>query len=335
MKKIASFWDKTVDGKTRCGLCSHSCVIDNGGFGVCGVRKNEDGELFSLIYGLCSSVAVDPIEKKPLYHFHPGSEALSLGTVGCNFKCLHCQNFTISTASPSSPFLKEFTSEEIVELAKKYGCEGLAWTYNEPTIWYEFSFDTSKIAKKNGFYNVYVTNGYIKEDPLREISPYLNGLNVDIKAFTDDFYKKVCKARLRPVLETCKLAKELGLHLEVTYLIIPGYNDSSDEIKKFCKWYVNNLGESTPLHFSRFHPDYKMTDVPVTPMDTLTRAYDIARENGILYTYLGNVPGGDYDHTICPKCGNICIKRRGFSTSLVGIKDGRCSKCGNKIPIVF
>jgi len=335
MKNDAKFWKSIGNNKVQCSLCHQSCSINNDKFGLCGVRKNEKGKLYTLIYGSCSSVAVDPIEKKPLYHFHPGSNALSLGTVGCNFKCLHCQNASISRATPDFLYIQEIKPDEVIELAKKRSCEGIAWTYNEPTIWHEFSFDSSKLAKKAGLYTVYVSNGYIQEEPFREISPFLDAINIDIKAFTEGFYKKICKARLEPVLNTCILAKKLGVHLEVTYLVIPGYNDSVDEIKQFCKWVVEKLGKDTPVHFSRFHPDYKMTDVPMTPMITMFKAYEIACDSGVLYTYLGNVPHGDYENTICPKCGNICIVRQGYSINLDGFKDAKCVKCGTDIPIVF
>jgi len=334
MKKDARFWKKIGDEKVQCALCSHNCEIDVEMFGICGVRKNENGKLYTLIYGSCSSMAVDHIEKKPLYHFHPGTNVFSLGTVGCNFKCKHCQNSSISTAMPSYSSLRNITPEQTIELAREQTCQGIAWTYNEPTIWHEFSFDSAKLAKKTGLYTVYVSNGYINEDPLREISPFLDAINVDVKAFDDDFYKKVCKARLEPVLKTCELAKELDIHLEVTYLVIPGYNDSVDEIRKFCGWVVEKLGNSTPVHFSRFHPDYKMTDVPVTPIETLLEIYDIAKESGILYSYLGNVPRGEYENTICSNCGNICIERCGYSINLDGIEDGKCVKCGIGLPLV-
>jgi pyruvate formate lyase activating enzyme len=231
--------------------------------------------------------------------------------------------------------MKEITAEEVVKLAKKCSCEGVAWTYNEPTIWHEFTYDSSKLAKKKGLYVVYVSNGYMQEEPLREISPYLDAINIDVKAFTDSFYKKVCKAHLQPVLDTCVLVKELDIHLEVTYLIIPGYNDSLDEIKQFCSWVVEKLGINTPVHFSRFHPDFEMINVPRTPMETMIKAYGIACDSGLLYTYLGNVSHGEYENTVCPKCKNICIERHGFSINLDGIKNGKCMQCGASIPIVF
>ena len=335
MIKEARFWEKLDDGYVRCVLCSHNCKIKNDKTGICGVRRNHDGKLETLIYGSCSSVASDPIEKKPLYHFHPGTQAFSVGTIGCNFKCLHCQNYSISTADMSFPYLRELTPEETVLLAKQYACEGIAYTYNEPTIWYEFTFDSARLAKKDGLYTVYVTNGYISEEPLRELSGFLDAMNVDIKAFTDKFYRKVCKAKLEPVLKTCELAKELGIHLELTYLVIPGYNDSVDEVKQFSKWVVDKLDKDVPVHFSRFHPDYKMQDVSSTPMNALLKAYDAAKEAGVSFVYLGNVPRGDYDNTYCPVCGNLCIERIGYRVSLDGLVDGKCSKCGSMLPVIL
>jgi len=334
MKKDARFWNEFEDNRVQCVLCFHNCKIAEGMFGICGVRKNENGKLYSLIYGSCSSMAADPIEKKPLYHFYPGTNAFSIGTVGCNFKCKHCQNSSISMTTPSCSCIKEITPEQTIEIAQKYSCQGIAWTYNEPTIWHEFSFDSAKLAKKAGLYSVYVSNGYINEDPLREISPFLDAMNVDVKAFDDGFYKKVCKARLEPVLKTCILAKELDIHLEITYLVIPGYNDSADEIRQFCRWIVEKLGRSTPVHFSRFHSDYMMVDIPATSIESLLKIYNIAKESDILYPYLGNVPKGEYENTICPNCGNICIERCGYSVNINGIEDDKCIQCGTSIPIV-
>jgi pyruvate formate lyase activating enzyme len=334
MQKDARFWKTSGDKKVQCHLCPHNCNIKDGRLGICSVRKNENGKLYTLIYGSCSSVAADPIEKKPLYHFYPGTNAFSLGTVGCNFKCEHCQNYSISTASPEYFYIREIMPKQAVELAREQNCQGIAWTYNEPTIWHEYSFDSAKLAKKAGLYTVYVSNGYINEEPLKDIAPFLDAMNVDVKAFNERFYKKICKARLEPVLQTCERAKELNIHLEVTYLVIPGYNDSTDEVRRFCSWVVEKLGSSTPVHFSRFHPYYKMTNVSMTPIETLLRIYDIAKETGILYPYLGNVSHGGYENTACPSCGNLCIERYGYSINLNGIRDGKCVKCGNTIPIV-
>ena len=335
MKRAAAFWKPLGDQIVQCLLCPHRCKINDGKLGICGVRKNEQGKLYTLIYGSCSSLAADPIEKKPLYHFYPGTKAYSLGTVGCNFKCLHCQNYDISTAGPDFPYIRDITPEQVVALAREHDCEGIAWTYNEPTIWHEFSLDASKLAKKAGLYTVYVSNGYINEEPLKEISQYLDAINVDVKAFHDEFYKRICKARLEPVLSTCERAKELDIHVEVTYLVIPGMNDSLDEVKNFCKWILEKLGPDTPVHFSRFHPDHNMTNVSATPIETLLKIHDLAKEIGLLYVYLGNVPPGSYENTYCPKCGNLCIEREGYSTRLTGLKDGTCAKCGANISVRF
>ena len=334
MKREASFWNKIEDKKVQCNLCSHNCKINEDKVGICSVRKNENGKLYTLIYGSCSSIAADPIEKKPLYHFYPGTKAFSMGTVGCNFKCDHCQNYSISTGDPQYSYMKELSPEQVFELAKQYDCQGVSYTYNEPTIWHEFCYDSAKLVKKAGLYTCYVTNGYISKDALKDISPYLDAMNIDVKAFNDNFYKKICKARLEPVLNTCMLAKELGIHIELTYLVIPTLNDSSDEVNKFCSWVVEKLGNSTPVHFSRFHPDHNMTDIPRTSMKTLLKSYDIAKKAGVLYPYLGNVSHGDYENTFCSKCGNVCIERKGFFINLDGSIDSKCVKCGNALPIV-
>jgi pyruvate formate lyase activating enzyme len=334
MKKQASFYKKINLSKVQCSLCNHNCKIKNQDTGFCGVRKNEDGQLFSMIYGLCSGMAVDPIEKKPLYHFHPGSNSFSIGTVGCNFACLHCQNYSISTASYDFSYMRRITPEDVVKFAGDSNCKGVAYTYNEPSIWYEFTLESAKLAKKNGLYTVYVTNGYITKEPLKEISNVLDAMNIDVKAFTENFYKKICKARLQPVLDTCINAQKLGIHIELTYLVIPGLNDSKEEVEKFSKWIVENLGETIPVHFSRFHPDHNMQDVPQTPMKTMVNVFELAKKSGLKFVYLGNVPSGDYEHTFCPKCGNICIKRIGFSTILDGLDYDKCKKCGTHIEIV-
>jgi pyruvate formate lyase activating enzyme len=333
MIKEAKFWKKINDAHIQCNLCAHNCKIKGDKKGICGVRENKNGKLFSLIYGSASSLHADPIEKKPLYHFYPGTYAFSLGTVGCNFKCIHCQNYTISTADSDFFYLQEVTPEEVPMLAKKSNCKGISYTYNEPTIWHEFCFDSAKICKKEGLYTCYVTNGYINEEPLKEISKYLDAMNVDVKAFSEDFYKKICKARLEPVLSTCERAKKLGIHIELTYLVIPGYNDSFDEIQQFCRWVVDKLGNETPVHFSRFHPDHNMQDVPRTPMDTMIKIFEIAKGEDLLFPYLGNVSHGDYENTYCPKCGNLCIERDIFSVSFNGLNKDLCNKCGYKFSI--
>jgi pyruvate formate lyase activating enzyme len=335
MKQEARFWKPNRDNAVQCQLCPHTCTIKPGKHGVCGVRENQSGKLYTLIYGMVSSMAVDPIEKKPLYHFHPGTHAFSLGSVGCTFRCDHCQNFSISAARPDSSHLREVSPEEAVALAVDRGCEGISWTYNEPTIWHEYSVDTSKVAKKQGLYTTYVTNGYINEEPLRELAPFLDAMNIDVKAFTDDFYRRICKARLDPVLRTCELAKQLGIHVEVTYLVIPGLNDSLDEVRGFCSWVVEALGVDTPVHFTRFHPDYKMTNVPMTPIETLKQVVDVARDAGIVFPYMGNVLHSEYENTICPGCGAVCVERYGFEPRLRDLKEGCCVRCGTSLSMVM
>jgi len=335
MKKVANFWKKINDNKIQCSLCSHNCKISEGKSGICGVRINKNAKLYTLIYGSTSSLASDPIEKKPLYHFYPGTYAFSMGTIGCNFKCNHCQNYSISTADTNFPYMKEITPDQVVELTRQYNCQGVSYTYNEPTIWHEFSYDSAKLAKKAGLYTCYVTNGYISEEPLKELSYYLDAMNIDVKAFNDDFYKKICKSHLEPVLNTCVLAKELEIHIELTYLVIPGYNDSLDEVRKFCKWIVEKLDEKTPVHFSRFHPDHKMINIPSTPMETLLKIYEVAKETGILFAFLGNVYHGEYENTYCPKCRSICIERNNYSISLKGLNIDKCRKCGYQLPIII
>jgi pyruvate formate lyase activating enzyme len=333
MKKEALFWKPLKNQIVQCFLCPHHCIIAPEKHGICGVRKNEHGTLFSLIYQSCSSIAVDPIEKKPLYHFFPGSLVLSLGSVGCTFRCDHCQNYNISMVRPEEQSLRDIPAEQLSTIAKEKNCAGVAWTYNEPTIWHEYTIEAAKKVKDAGLYTVYVTNGYIEEEPLNEIAPYLDAMNIDVKAFNEEFYKKICKAKLAPVLQTCERAKTLGVHLELTYLVIPGHNDTPSEIKEFCQWIAEKLGVETPVHFSRFHPDYKMADVPATPLGTLLACHTAAKDAGLQYIYLGNIGHGDYDNTYCPSCRNLLIERYGFSARVKGLAQGTCSRCGAVIPL--
>jgi pyruvate formate lyase activating enzyme len=333
MKKEAAFWKAMKDDKVECLLCPHHCIIAHEKRGICGVRKNEHGKLFTLIYGACSSVAVDPIEKKPLYHFYPGSLVFSLGSVGCTFKCDNCQNYDISMARPEELSLQEIPPEKVSEIAYDRGCRGVAWTYNEPTIWFEYTLDAAKLVKKADLYTVYVTNGYIEKEPLEEIASYLDAMNIDVKAFHDEFYKTVCRARLAPVLQTCEHAKKLGIHIELTYLVIPGFNDATQEIIDFCQWIREKIGSDTPVHFSRFHPDYKMKATQATPINTLLTCHSIAKDAGLEFVYLGNIVHGNYDNTYCPSCKNLLIERYGFSAQIKGLVKEKCNKCGVIIPL--
>jgi len=330
--KEALFWAEE-GGKVRCDLCPHKCHIASGKRGICGVRENRDGKLYTLIYGKMTSIIPDPIEKKPLFHFYPGTEVLSFGTVGCNFKCPHCQNWSISQMKYGDIGLRNISVQEVVKSAKRFGCRGVAWTYNEPIIWYEFTLDGCIAAKKNGLYTAYVTNGFIEEEPLKMIAPHLDAMNIDVKAFNEDFYSKVCKGRLAPVLETVKTAKDLGIHIELTYLIIPTQNDKSEELEAFCDW-AASVSKDIPLHFSRFHPDYKMTSIPPTPMGTLEMAFNTAKEKGMRFVYLGNImPGDKSENTYCPKCNELLIERWGFNVQRNNLKSARCPNCAEPLNI--
>ncbi|MBC7081069.1 MAG: AmmeMemoRadiSam system radical SAM enzyme [Thermoplasmatales archaeon] len=333
MEKEAKFWVSKGE-KVQCNLCPHRCVLKEGERGICGVRKASSGKLFTLIYASAFSACPDPIEKKPLFHFYPGSLVYSLGSVGCNLKCMHCQNFSISQALPEEYYLEEILPHEAIERAKRC-CDGIAWTYNEPTIWVEYAVDCAKIAKKEGLYTVFVTNGYINEDAIYEVSKYVDAANIDVKSMSKDFYKKICGGKLEPVLDACKSYKSKGVHVEITYLVIPTKNDDKEEIKKFCKWVLENLGNEQVIHFTAFYPHYKMSDLPPTPLKKLLEAYGIAREEGFHYVYLGNVPHGEYENTYCPTCKNLLIERHGFSSQIVGLKEGKCSKCGEKIKVIM
>lgn len=329
----AEFYTREGD-KVRCGLCPHSCLIAERKRGLCGVRENGGGKLYSLIYGLASSIHPDPIEKKPLFHFLPGSMSLSFGSIGCNLFCRHCQNYSISRARIGDMNLTEVAPAEVATLAKQAGAESVSWTYNEPTIWHEFTTAASRAVHDAGLKTNYVTNGYIQEQPLRELKGVIDAMNIDVKAFTDDFYAKICGGKLAPVLRVCELAVELGIHVELTYLMIPGHNDSEDEVRRFCKWVVDSLNSRVPVHFSAFHPDYKLTDVPRTPSKTLTMAYESARKVGIDFVYVGNIYVGDEDDTFCPKCGTRVIDRDGFWVKGTNLKGNRCGKCGAELNLV-
>ncbi|RLG21183.1 AmmeMemoRadiSam system radical SAM enzyme [Methanosarcinales archaeon] len=330
-EKEAMMWE-SLNGDIRCNLCAHRCTVKKGGYGICRVRKNTDGKLYTLIYGLATSINVDPIEKKPLYHFYPSTLSYSMGTVGCNFRCAHCQNYTISQATIEQAYLRYVSPEVAVSDALSSDCISISWTYNEPTIWFEYTYDSAKLAHKHGLKTVYVTNGYITEEALREISPYLDAFRVDIKG-GERVYRELCKAKLEPVLESTRIAHELGMHVEVVNLVIPGYNDSEDDIIWLSKWVAEELSPDIPIHFTRFYPYYKMQDINPTPISTLEKAYKIAKENSINYPYIGNVMGHLYENTYCPSCGKLLIERVGYHVNLF-IQKPECPECGHPIPIV-
>jgi len=326
------FYKNLENKEVRCELCPHHCRIANFKRGICGVRENREGVLYTLVYGKAISYAVDPIEKKPLYHFYPGSNAFSLATVGCNLHCLYCQNSDISQFPEEQREIggENFSPEEIVLLAKKNKCKIIAYTYTEPTIFFEYAYDTARLAVKEGIKNVFVTNGFISEEALKKISPYLHAANVDLKSFSEDFYKKICGGHLKPVLKTLELMKKLGIWLEITTLIIPTLNDSEEEIKKIAEFIVN-LGKEIPWHLSRFYPYYKLTNIPPTPVNTLHQAREIGLETGLRYVYTGNIPGDKGENTYCYNCGKILIKRYSYNIEKYNIEDGKCKYCQTKI----
>ncbi len=328
--KEASFWTPYND-KVKCNLCARQCVVAHGKEGICGVRVNESNKLYTKNYGMAAPIKVDPIGKKPLFHFYPESLVLSLGTAGCNFKCDYCQNFELSQTKINEVRTMKVTPKKIQNMARKNKCDGIAWTYNEPTIWYEFVYDSAKFLRKRGFFNVFITNGYIKKEPFVELSSFLDAVNVDIKAFTDEFYAKISRAHLKPVLATCKLAKELGLHLEISYLLVPPLNSNPQEIQKLSRWIIKTLGKDTPLHFLRFFPTHRLTDIPTTSKEALIEAQRIARMEGLINVYINNLPGSRYQDTYCPNCGEMLIHREEFFTILNRVSHGKCPKCKSEV----
>ncbi|MCX6777368.1 MAG: AmmeMemoRadiSam system radical SAM enzyme [Candidatus Micrarchaeota archaeon] len=326
--KEAYLYKKLGNVEVKCLLCAHGCIIRNGARGFCGVRENRNGILYSLVYGKLCSQAVDPIEKKPFYHFRPGSLAFSIATVGCNFRCLHCQNASIS--QPREIVGEDVTPERIAEMALASNCDGIAYTYTEPTIFFEYAVDTAKIARKKGLYNVFVTNGYMTEDAIKKMGD-IDASRIDLKSMSDKFYREICSARLEPVLKSIKLLHSRQ-HVEIINLVIPTKNDSDEDIRALCKW-VFDLDKSIPLHFTAYYPSNKMA-IPGTPASTLEKAYCIAKEEGIEYPYVGNVPGHPGENTYCPKCNEQVIERSGFSVSRMNLAKGnKCPNCGAEIKI--
>jgi pyruvate formate lyase activating enzyme len=333
--KEAMFYEKLDKNTVRCFLCAHHCLIKDGKRGICAARENRGGALSSLVYGKVISMNIDPIEKKPLFHFLPGSTSFSIATVGCNFRCEHCQNFEISqyTKEHSDILGQSVTAEAIVEAAKRNGCESISYTYTEPTIFFEFAYDCARLAHEKGIKNVFVSNGYTSAEATRTIAPYLDGNNLDLKG-DNDFYKEICGARLEPVKETIRLMKELGVWVEVTTLIIPDHNDSEEGLRNLAE-FIKSVDPAVPWHVTQFYPTYKLTDKPRTPIKTLRRAREIGFETGLKYVYEGNVPGEGGENTFCPDCKELLIKRFGFSIIENKMKNGRCSKCGIEIEGVW
>ena len=327
----ARFYEKLGNGKVKCFLCAQYCTISPGRRGVCAVRENREGILYSLVYGKVVARHVDPIEKKPLFHFSPGSKSYSIATVGCNFKCMHCQNYDISQYPKKYPGIpgEEMTPEQVVGEAERAGCRSISYTYTEPTIFMEFAYDCARLAHQKGIRNVFVSNGYTGPEATRLIAPYLDGNNIDLKG-DDDLYKRVVGAKLQPVLDTIRLMKELGVWVEVTTLIIPTYNDS-DEFLRWVAGFIRSVDAAMPWHVTQFYPTHELMDKPRTPVSTLRRAREIGLEAGLKYVYEGNVPGEGGENTWCPSCGELLIERTGFTLATVKMKNAACPRCGTVI----
>ena len=329
--KEAMFY-KRVDGNAvQCELCERHCIIADGMRGFCRVRENQNGVLYALTFERPLPLQIDPVEKKPLFHFHPGSRVLSFGTVGCNMSCLHCQNYQSSQASPEDVDLPVVSCQDVIRFALQNNCEGVAFTYTEPTIFFEYAFECSKLAKKEGLFTVFVSNGFMSPQAAEAIIPYLDAINIDLKG-SNDFYRDVCgKVSLKPVLDNIKRFFEAGVHVEVTNLVIPTKNDSDEDLRavsEFCA----SVSKDMPVHFSGFFPAYRMLDVPSTSKDILLHARDIAHEAGLKYVYIGNVSGVQ-QHTFCPVCSELLVERDTFTAVVRNVKDGKCKKCNSFVNI--
>jgi pyruvate formate lyase activating enzyme len=338
--KEALLYEKLEDGRVRCHLCAHRCLIAPGRKGICLVRENREGILYTLVYGLPLSQAVDPVEKKPLFHFWPGSTAFSIATVGCNFRCAFCQNADISQMPRDRGRIAghQASAEDVVAAAARYGSRSIAYTYTEPTIFFEYSYDIARLAHEQGIASIYVTNGYMTGEMLElfqgvggEHEPWLDAANVDLKSFRDEVYRQVCGARLQPVLDSLIKMKALGVWVEVTTLVVPGMNDSEEELNDIAQFIAVELGPETPWHVSRFHPDYQMHDRGPTPPETLYAAYELGCEAGLHYVYVGNMPGARLEDTRCPNCGRTVVERWGFAVRARHTREGCCAYCGAKI----
>jgi pyruvate formate lyase activating enzyme len=327
-------YEKTEDKKVKCNLCARKCLINDGGTGFCLVRKNDGGTLFSLVYAKAISASIDPITKKPLSHFNPGAQVLSIATMGCNFRCQFCDNWMISQEKGITDH--HFPPEQVVKNARDGGCQGISYTYTEPTIFFEYAYDTAKLARQVGFFNTFVTNGYMTPDAVRTIAPYLDAATVDFKGGGDpEFYKTYSSVpTVEPIYMALREMKRNDIHIEVTNLVVPKSGDSIDKVTQLAAWIKDNLGKDTPFHLLRFHPDYQMTITPSTPIETLEKTYVAAKEAGLNYVYIGNVPGHPSENTYCPSCNEPVIKRYGFEITKWNLtRDMRCPVCGHDIPI--
>ncbi|MCF6158151.1 MAG: AmmeMemoRadiSam system radical SAM enzyme [wastewater metagenome] len=330
--KEAMFFEKLQGTKVRCYLCRHYCIIGNGKKGFCRVRENRDGTLYTLVYRKLISQNVDPVEKKPFFHFYPGSTSFSLATVGCNFRCLNCQNYEISQLPGDYEYIagKDVAPEKIVEEALNYRCTSIAYTYTEPTIFFEYAYDVARIAYNHSIKNVFVTNGYITREALATIKPYLNAVNIDLKSFSDETYRTLCSARLEQVIECIRSYKEMGIWIEITTLIIPGINDTASELREIAA-FIKSVGPEIPWHVNRFYPMYRLIEKPPTPLKTVKMAREIGLKAGLRYVYEGNVPGDEGESTYCYNCNKMLIKRYGYQMIGNSITNSKCPACSTNI----
>ncbi len=331
----ASFYEKLDRDRVRCLLCPRACIIGPGGRGVCRVRENSGGTLYSVVYGRPCSVGKEPIEKAPFFHFLPGRTRLTLATAGCNQRCKYCQNWELSQASPEDLPAYDLPPRDVVELALEQETPIVCLTYSEPVVFYEYMCDIARLARPRGLKTAVVTGGYINPEPLESLCVLVDAIKIDLKGFTDDFYRDVCGSSLAPVLEACRVVARSGTHLELVNLVVPAHNDDTADIAAMCRWIVAELGDTVPVHFSRFGPAYRLANAPPTPVRTLETAARIARAAGLDYVYLGNVPGHELEDTRCPACDSVIVERRGYTTRADGIADGCCRFCGERIPGVW
>ncbi len=333
-RKLALYQEETARG-IMCRICPNECVLKEGELSKCNNRIVHNSKLYTMAFGNPCSVNVDPVEKKPLYHFLPGSKAFSIATAGCNLVCLNCQNWTISQTSPDKTRNFDLMPGKVVEECANNSCQSIAYTYSEPVTFYEYVYETAALARKAGVKNIFKSNGYINPEPLKHLCTVLDATNIDLKAFTESTYLKLTGGKLQPVLDSLKVFKDSGVWLEITNLIIPDWTDNQDEIGRMCKWLSDNGFKNTPLHFSRFYPLHKLEQLPPTPVEILNRAYNIARGEGLKYVYTGNAPGNEISDTICPTCNSVVVSRQGYRISVNNIRDGKCSKCGSAIEGVW
>lgn len=333
-RKLAMFQEETARG-IMCRICPNECVLKEGETSKCNNRKVKDSKLYTMAFGNPCSVNIDPVEKKPLYHFFPGSRAYSIATAGCNLVCLNCQNWTISQTSPDKTRNFDLMPEMVVKEALQSQCRSIAYTYSEPVTFYEYTYETASLAKRAGIKNIIKSNGYINEEPLKKLCSVADAANIDLKAFTESAYLKLTGGKLQPVLDSLKIYKEMGVWLEITHLVVPGWSDNPDETAKMCKWLAGNGFRDTPLHFSRFYPMHKLEQLPPTPVAILENAAKMAIAEGLKYVYIGNVPGNEMADTKCPSCGQVAVGRSGYRITVNNLNEGKCNKCGKTVDGVW